>query len=86
MRLSSQGVYDVLSKYLIDFILKLDNRIQLENERLLNINEVIEYLKNNESDRIYLKLILDQENKYIKKYRPDIVKSWKYYVIFEDIF
>lgn len=87
LRISSDcDAFKKLSEYLLNFISKLNDRILLENKKLLNINEVIQYLREHPADRIYLKSILDKETQHIKNARMDIVKSWKYYAIFEDMF
>lgn len=83
---SNQNAFRKLSKYLLDFISKLNDRILLENTKLLNINEVIQHLREHPQDRIYLKSILDKDTQHIKNTRMDIVKSWKYYAIFENMF
>ena len=41
------------------------------------------FLSQNKNEREFLKNIFDKETHFIKKHRPDIVVSWKYYNEFE---
>lgn len=70
---------NVISKY----IEKLDGYIKNIKSTLISENQILNSLKSNKTLRTKIKLILDQELKYIKQHRPDIVASWKYYQEFE---
>ncbi|MCW1341923.1 DUF2972 domain-containing protein, partial [Campylobacter jejuni] len=61
----------------------LEERIELEKAKLFKEEDVLNYFKENKELRLKLKNILDKELVHIKKYRPDIVASWKYYQEFE---
>ncbi|MBZ7938905.1 DUF2972 domain-containing protein, partial [Campylobacter sp. W0014] len=73
----------MLQKYLIEFMEILEEKIELEKAKLLKEEDVLNYFKENKELRLKLKNILDKELVHIKKYRPDIVASWKYYQEFE---
>ncbi|RTI97592.1 DUF2972 domain-containing protein, partial [Campylobacter jejuni] len=76
-------LFDVTKRYLNNFIEALEERIELEKAKLFKEEDVLNYFKENKELRLKLKNILDKELVHIKKYRPDIVASWKYYQEFE---
>ncbi|EDP2687118.1 DUF2972 domain-containing protein, partial [Campylobacter jejuni] len=59
--------------------------LQEQNERnkLFKEEDILNYLKKNKDLALKLKGILDKDYIHIKKHRPDIVASWKYYQEFE---
>ncbi|MBZ7938076.1 DUF2972 domain-containing protein, partial [Campylobacter molothri] len=66
-----------------NFINKLNEKLNLECEKRINENRCIEYFKINKNKALFFKKILDEELIHIKRHRPDIVASWKYYQEFE---
>ncbi|EDO9712371.1 DUF2972 domain-containing protein, partial [Campylobacter jejuni] len=76
-------LFDVTKRYLNNFIKALEERIELEKAKLFKEEDVLNYFKENKELRLKLKNILDKELVHIKKHRPDIVASWKYYQEFE---
>ncbi len=62
-------------KYWVDF--RLENRVKEE--------DILIFLKNNKQISLKLKAIFDKEFSHLKKTRPDIIASWKYYAEFEKI-
>ncbi|MGH2327874.1 DUF2972 domain-containing protein, partial [Campylobacter taeniopygiae] len=77
------SLFDAAKKYLNNFVKALEERIELEKAKLFKEEDVLNYFKENKELRLKLKNILDKELVHIKKYRPDIVASWKYYQEFE---
>ncbi|HHO0734007.1 TPA: DUF2972 domain-containing protein, partial [Campylobacter jejuni] len=77
------SLFDATKKYLNNFVKALEERIELEKAKLFKEEDVLNYFKENKELRLKLKNILDKELVHIKKYRPDIVASWKYYQEFE---
>ncbi|MFB1639905.1 DUF2972 domain-containing protein, partial [Campylobacter sp. MRC_CM3] len=77
------SLFDATKKYLNNFVEALEERIELERAKLFKEKDVLNYFKENKELRLKLKNILDKELVHIKKYRPDIVASWKYYQEFE---
>ncbi|MBZ7970802.1 DUF2972 domain-containing protein, partial [Campylobacter sp. RM3125] len=77
------SLFDATKKYLNNFVKALEERIELEKAKLFKEKDVLNYFKENKELRLKLKNILDKELVHIKKYRPDIVASWKYYQEFE---
>ncbi|MCC8350568.1 DUF2972 domain-containing protein [Campylobacter sp. VicNov18] len=73
----------LLQKYLKEFMIILEQRIELEKSKLFKEEDILNYLKENKELRLKLKNILDKELIHIKQHRPDIVASWKYYQEFE---
>ncbi|EIY4182955.1 DUF2972 domain-containing protein [Campylobacter coli] len=78
-------LFDVVKRYLNNFIEALEERIDLEKAKLFKEKDVLNYLKENKELRVKLKNILDKELVHIKQHRPDIVASWKYYQEFEQM-
>ncbi|MFY0746335.1 DUF2972 domain-containing protein, partial [Campylobacter sp. LH-2024] len=72
------SLFDATKKYLNNFVKALEERIELERAKLFKEKDVLNYFKENKELRLKLKNILDKELVHIKKYRPDIVASWKY--------
>ncbi|QWU79709.1 DUF2972 domain-containing protein [Campylobacter novaezeelandiae] len=69
--------------YVRKFIDKLNKKLNLEYEKRTNEIKCIEYFRTIKSEALLLRKILDEELSHIKKHRPDIVASWKYYQEFE---
>lgn len=82
IQLDNNLIY-LLKNYMLNFTHILNQKINYLNSNLLNETDCINYLKNNKELRIKLKQILDNELIHIKKHRPDIVASWRYYQEFE---
>lgn len=69
-----------------ELLAKLDLLLQIpaiKQAQALNESDVLEYLKSHPKLAKDLKEILDKELCDIKRERPDIVQSWKYYHDFE---
>ncbi|MCX2716127.1 DUF2972 domain-containing protein [Helicobacter sp. MIT 21-1697] len=69
--------------YLLKFIQRLQEQKDIEDTKKITESQVLEYLREHKDLRIRFKHILDEHLAYIKKERPDIVESWKYYQEFE---
>ncbi|MBF7048780.1 DUF2972 domain-containing protein, partial [Campylobacter volucris] len=65
-----------------NFVLKIEERIDKDNNKILKTDDVINYFLKNLKAKKYIKKILNKELFYIKKDCPDIVNSWKYYQYF----
>lgn len=67
-------------QYLCEIMIKQSS---LEGKRKIKESDILLFFKKNDFYRKHLKNILDYELQQIKKHRPDIVASWKYYQEFE---
>lgn len=65
--------------YLEDFVGKIESLLDYIEQKLIIIDGVMDHLRNNTKDAMLLKHILEEETMFVKRYRPDIVESWKYY-------
>ena len=65
--------------YLEDFVGKIESLLDYIEQKLIIIDDVMDHLRNNTKDAMLLKQILEEETMFVKRYRPDIVESWKYY-------
>ncbi|MBW1429965.1 hypothetical protein AT913_07700 [Campylobacter jejuni] len=72
-----------IQSYLEEFISKMKVKFDLKAKCLICENQILAYLKNNQTLMRQWKKIFDQELIDIKQHRPDIVASWKYYQEFE---
>ena len=77
------NLYQVVCKYLRDFIKKLEERFKQEDNATLKIDDILQYLKRTPKARKNVQKIIKDDVAIIKKYRPDIVELWKYYNEFE---
>ncbi|EAK9882077.1 DUF2972 domain-containing protein [Campylobacter lari] len=80
------NMIDILKKYMFNFTAILENKIRILQSNLVSEKDCIIYLKENKELGDKLKKILDNELIHIKKHRPDLVSSWKYYQEFENIY
>ncbi|MBF7042365.1 DUF2972 domain-containing protein, partial [Campylobacter volucris] len=78
--------YKKIKNYLNNFLNEIKLTIDLTEKTMMKEEDVLEYLQNNEKARKKLKNIPDNDLIHIKKTRPDIVASWKYYQEFEKSF
>ncbi|EAK0444780.1 DUF2972 domain-containing protein [Campylobacter lari] len=78
--------YARIKQYLSNFLDAIKEIVDYTETNLMKEDEVLDYLKKNKTARLKLKDILDKELIHIKNFRPDIVKSWKYYQEFEKFF
>ncbi|WP_257404579.1 DUF2972 domain-containing protein [Campylobacter lari] len=78
--------YVKIKQYLSNFLDAIKDIVDYTETNLMKEDEVLDYLKKNKTARLKLKDILDKELIHIKNFRPDIVKSWKYYQEFEQFF
>ena len=75
---------DCMKNKLQAFIDKLKEVLIFEEKfNKTSKEQLMDFLRQNKSDRKFLKNIFDKETRFIKKHRPDIVASWKYYNEFE---
>lgn len=75
---------DYITKKLQFFIDKLKEVVESETKFYkTSENAIIKYLQNDTKSRKILSEIFAREVGFVKKLRPDIVKSWKYYNKFE---
>lgn len=65
--------------YLEDFVGKIESLLDYIEQKLIIIDDVMDHLRNNTKDAMLLKQILEEETMFVKRYRLDIVESWKYY-------
>ncbi|MPV80786.1 DUF2972 domain-containing protein, partial [Campylobacter hepaticus] len=72
-----------LQSYLQEFVDKLEIKINLKKQHLINEQQILHYFANNMSLAKKWEKIFKQELIHIKQHRPDIVASWKYYQEFE---
>ena len=85
----AQNLYDnkelfkATKEYLQGFLVALDKRIDLEAKKQLTEKDILEYFANNKTKRQEYKAMFDENLAFVKKLRPDIVESWKYYKEFE---
>lgn len=61
--------------------MRLEQRYMLEQERIVFENEILDFFRDdgNRDILIKYKMKFDEDLEHIKRYRPDIVESWKYY-------
>ena len=62
---------------------KLQARFEQEDNATLKIDDILQYLKRTPKARKNVQKIIKDDVAIIKKYRLDIVESWKYYNEFE---
>ena len=75
---------DYIKNKLQIFINKLKEVLIFEEKfNKTNKEQLMNFLSQNKNEREFLKNIFDKETHFIKKHRPDIVASWKYYNEFE---
>lgn len=67
----------------IDELIKIDKKI-LDSQ--VKENDILQYFLNNKKIYDSFKSLLDVELAHIKKHRPDIIESWKFYNEFEKLF
>ncbi|EEP3846795.1 TPA: DUF2972 domain-containing protein, partial [Campylobacter jejuni] len=72
-----------IQSYLEEFISKMKVKFDLKAKCLICENQILAYLKNNQTLMRQWKKIFDQELICIKQHHPNIVASWKYYQEFE---
>ncbi|MBX1799179.1 DUF2972 domain-containing protein, partial [Campylobacter jejuni] len=72
-----------VKSYIKEFICALEKKIDEFENKKINENDILIYIKKDRDLMLSLKKIFDQELAYIKQHRPDIVASWKYYQEFE---
>ena len=76
-------IYQQSCIVLKNFIQSLEERMKQEAEKVLKIDDMMKYFKEEPLARKSIKSLLDDEVAMIEKYRPDIVASWSYYNEFE---
>ncbi|WP_126267838.1 DUF2972 domain-containing protein, partial [Campylobacter jejuni] len=78
-----EKIFNRVKRYIHDFIYTMYLQEQNERNKLFKEEDILNYLKKNKDLALKLKGILDKDYIHIKKHRPDIVASWKYYQEFE---
>ncbi|MBD5165014.1 DUF2972 domain-containing protein [Helicobacter sp.] len=78
-----EEILNEFRKYLSKFAKILEEKLKESEEITYREKDILEHLRKCGSVRRDLKEILDEQLIDIKKLRPDIVKSWKYYQEFE---
>ncbi|KGI55101.1 DUF2972 domain-containing protein, partial [Campylobacter sp. MIT 97-5078] len=68
-----------VKSYIKEFISKLEIKISIKKEHLINEEKILYFLKNNKSVIKNIEKNIKKELTHIKQHRPDIVASWKYY-------
>ncbi|QBL12586.1 DUF2972 domain-containing protein [Campylobacter helveticus] len=82
-KIKNTHIYDEILKHIDHFLLILKQVIEDEKCKEIKILDVLQYFKVKPKQAKIYKEILDKELIFIKKERPDIVASWKYYKEFE---
>ncbi|EHZ0305104.1 DUF2972 domain-containing protein [Campylobacter upsaliensis] len=82
-KIKNTHIYDEILKYIDHFLLILKQVIEDEKDKEIKILDVLQYFKAKPKQAKIYKEILDKELIFIKKERPDIIASWKYYQEFE---
>ncbi|EAW0580540.1 DUF2972 domain-containing protein [Campylobacter upsaliensis] len=83
--LENEEILKALKNYFKQFVLILEEKVQLRQKYAINEEVILSYLKENHTTAKKLKDILELELTHIKQVRPDIIASWKYYAEFEKI-
>lgn len=81
----NKKLYATTREYLVIFAQELQHFKTKHLSERLSENDLLNYFKTHKNIALMLKNTLDKELAHIKKVRPDIVKSWKYYSEFEKI-
>ncbi|EPO7271210.1 DUF2972 domain-containing protein, partial [Campylobacter upsaliensis] len=84
-KIKNTHIYDEILKHIDHFLLILKQVIEDEKDKEIKILDVLQYFKAKPKQAKIYKEILDKELIFIKKERPDIIASWKYYQEFEKI-
>ncbi|HEB7554612.1 TPA: DUF2972 domain-containing protein, partial [Campylobacter coli] len=79
----NQKVRIKVINYFKRFMFNLENFYKKERKKLINENEILNFMKMNCDILVKYKNKFDKELAHIKQHRPDIVASWKYYQEFE---
>ena len=82
-KIKNTHIYDEILKHIDHFLLILKQVVEDEKCKEIKILDVLQYFKVKPKQAKIYKEILDKELIFIKKERPDIVDSWKYYKEFE---
>ncbi|TLD88682.1 DUF2972 domain-containing protein [Helicobacter sp. MIT 05-5294] len=71
------------SNYIQTLFQALDKQDEIESQKKLTEQDVLDYLKSDTHLKQHCKKVLDTHLSHIKSHRPDIVESWQYYQAFE---
>lgn len=82
---TKQELFKATREYLQGFLKELENRANIENNKRLDENDILERFRQDPTLAMKYKKIFDKELAHIKENRPDIVASWDYYKGFERI-
>ena len=82
---TKQELFKATREYLQGFLKELENRANIENNKRLDENDILERFRQDSTLAMKYKKIFDKELAHIKENRPDIVASWDYYQGFERI-
>ncbi|KGI55170.1 DUF2972 domain-containing protein, partial [Campylobacter sp. MIT 97-5078] len=82
---ADKELFKATKAYMSEFCKGLQKVVDETEQNLLKEEELLDFLKHNENQRKEFKKLLDEDLKLIKKMRPDIVASWKYYLSFEKL-
>ncbi|TQR40969.1 invasion protein [Campylobacter sp. MIT 12-8780] len=82
---ASKELFKATKAYLGEFCKALQEVVDETEQNLLKEEELLDFLKHNESQRKEFKKLLDEDLKLIKKACPHILASWKYYASFEKL-
>ncbi|EMX7069508.1 DUF2972 domain-containing protein, partial [Campylobacter jejuni] len=78
-----KDVFNDIKKYVNNYILELENNeLRIKNNAVTE-KDILDFLKTNRTIRITLKQLIDENLKYVKKYHPEYLETWKYYQEFE---
>ena len=64
----------------------LQERVKLEDSKLITESQVLDYLKDNKQLAKNLKMIFDYEFQDLANRRRDIIASWEHYDRFQALF
>ncbi|TLD80301.1 DUF2972 domain-containing protein [Helicobacter sp. MIT 11-5569] len=76
-------LWNATKEYVNEFLEYLETELKLAQNERVTTEQVLEALSKNQASLQSLESVLEPELKHIKKHRPDIVESWKYYKEFQ---
>lgn len=83
---SNAEIFSQAINYINNILLEIQEATLRHNQAKLKEKDILEIVATNPLLKRELKEFLDYELQDIKKYRPDIVDSWKHYRAFEAMF
>lgn len=78
-------LWEATKEYVNEFLEYLNTQSKQAQKERITTEQVLEALKKDRVAAKNLEAILEPELKHLKKMRPDIIKSWKYYQAFKKL-